>query len=1189
MAETLVHTIQFLEDNPYGTFDAGDVCTIFYDPDDDPNPVLASTVGYHVYKNGVEIFSGDDVFYQGYSYKIETNAEAQICNATTLVQSVRHISHFPYVFSYVEPGYPSCAVSPETCDLLIVGAPLVRSASGETEADGEITIIAQSTYPRQFKLNAPFIYDDGTAQSTGHFPGLLPGTYRIYVRDSKNCSTDVIVNVPFNDTYSPIYRLEYIDYTGGQSRIDVVKRDYSGAVTEVNGGGDLPFERSLRGEGSLNKFEPILATQATLRLISESNYQFQTLYNNNPEEFRIHFSKFTSESHDGFTPAVLPALTAWTNIAADGLNWNPATQEVNFSGAGLDGESDLYHTDYTFETGRTYNFSYSFTGRNIFGGTGAGGIMTLMVVNSSYESLLEKTVSIPYENPQNISGTFEFVAPVNAAGIAIHARVIPSAASYFVKVDSFVNNTASIPGDSGGFELKGVYKVLPQQYAEMYKAPPYYVDIVATDGLPGLKDYVFLQDDGQRFNRTIRQIELIAYILRKTKLTLNIRVACNLYATDMNQEDTDDPLDQAYVDTDVYYLSEDDPSLEYVLKAILEPYGASILQEDGRWNIVRIEEKRAEYDYREFDSNGAFITNGSYDPVIDVKSPSEDNRMVWVDRDQNMELRPGYGKIMVHYKLGLKPNILENGDFRLKSVYDSGTGTYSYAIDKFGFQIVNAGYPLNESFERIDEDNIALVLKSSQFATTGEAYILSDTYNIKMGIQNQLRIKLRFKLPKPPVSVPYQKVRMRVQYGSYYLKANGLWTTDVNELSFFNDKYDEYIENEILAESPDNGASDGYDFKVQVYQSYVYHAEYDDFNSLTAVDAESLPSGTKTQIVSDELNKDINTIYYYELQESEDASFITTISDRGNHNASGDTFPSSGGSGTAGAIVRGDYWTISAAGTLTINGYIYDLNVGDKLIAITPGPGTNGDNWRVNFAPEILLPQNFIFGTNTKQWIFKGKANVSNTQQHAFYIDSIKVQFLSNGVSPVDTIVREIKAESRNTQTLEKEIIHGSYSAVVVTNTLQELGIDRFSRFANTTSSIVTSNVLSADLIYAGYLRDSEGNGFETWTRDGVAESTSLHAILLQSYAAQYKRSWRKITGSLYSDDRYFTFLDVLREVGDGNRLYLPIALTIDDKRNKYNGEFLELIDITTGAGSDGSGTAPFSSGFTTGFGSAYN
>jgi hypothetical protein len=38
--------------------------------------------------------------------------------------------------------------------------------------------------------------------------------------------------------------------------------------------------------------------------------------------------------------------------------------------------------------------------------------------------------------------------------------------------------------------------------------------------------------------------------------------------------------------------------------------------------------------------------------------------------------------------------------------------------------------------------------------------------------------------------------------------------------------------------------------------------------------------------------------------------------DRGNHDASGNAFPSSGGSGTGGAILKGDIWTVDVAGTL---------------------------------------------------------------------------------------------------------------------------------------------------------------------------------------------------------------------------------------------------------------------------------
>jgi hypothetical protein len=65
--------------------------------------------------------------------------------------------------------------------------------------------------------------------------------------------------------------------------------------------------------------------------------------------------------------------------------------------------------------------------------------------------------------------------------------------------------------------------------------------------------------------------------------------------------------------------------------------------------------------------------------------------------------------------------------------------------------------------------------------------------------------------------------------------------------------------------------------------------------------------------------------------------------DRGNHDASGNTWPSSGGSGTAGAILKGDVWTISVAGTL--GGEAVD--VGDTVRAKVDAPGTTAGNWAI--------------------------------------------------------------------------------------------------------------------------------------------------------------------------------------------------------------------------------------------------
>lgn len=63
--------------------------------------------------------------------------------------------------------------------------------------------------------------------------------------------------------------------------------------------------------------------------------------------------------------------------------------------------------------------------------------------------------------------------------------------------------------------------------------------------------------------------------------------------------------------------------------------------------------------------------------------------------------------------------------------------------------------------------------------------------------------------------------------------------------------------------------------------------------------------------------------------------------DRGSYNASGNTYPASGGSGTAGAILKGDIWTISVAGTLGGN----QTDIGQTLRALIDAPGQTPANW----------------------------------------------------------------------------------------------------------------------------------------------------------------------------------------------------------------------------------------------------
>jgi hypothetical protein len=65
-------------------------------------------------------------------------------------------------------------------------------------------------------------------------------------------------------------------------------------------------------------------------------------------------------------------------------------------------------------------------------------------------------------------------------------------------------------------------------------------------------------------------------------------------------------------------------------------------------------------------------------------------------------------------------------------------------------------------------------------------------------------------------------------------------------------------------------------------------------------------------------------------------------------------FPTSGGSGTAGAIRKGDIWTISVAGLVgTIQ-----VKVGDTLRALAAAPGTTQSNWAYGAVELGYVPEN---------------------------------------------------------------------------------------------------------------------------------------------------------------------------------------------------------------------------------------
>lgn len=923
---TLIYRYEFIQNNPAGTFVAGDVLEIYVDEDaivENTNPWFIETTGITAFKNDVEIFSGPFISTSPDIVSIEI-LNPKFCKDTFLVNFGGYVI-WPYANYSTIPDSQECAVNPVSCDLIVVANPDVTSPSTEGAADGEITITATSSNAIEYKLNSDFFYGQG--QSSGTFTGLTVGNYRIYVRDSKNCAANVYVELKFIGDYGAKYRLEYYDFTGAQTTLDICERSYAGAVSDYCGS-DNPVEIQMRGEGESNKFLPLIPVQINLGIISETEQQYIDLYTNDPDKYRIKYYK------DG--------------------------------------------------------------------------------------------------------------------------------------------------------NLKLVNKLLPFVYSEDYGAAPYQINVSGYDGLADLSNIYLVQDDGLRMYGEIKLIKLIALCLKYTRLGLDIRVACNMYALGMNSASYDDPLDQAYCDVEAFYLAEQNTTVGFVLESILKPFGARLVQWGGYWNIVRVEEMGASYDYREFDTNGDYVTNGTFNPVLDLDYPGlGDCHFTGIP---NMELQNGYGKISVNYSLGAKSNFLDNGDFRLVSRYSPEVNRYFPVINIDGWVLNSPDQSISQTHEIIDDNNVALVLyaNGTDITNIGTTYIKTKAYNLVMGPANQIIIKVRYKLFLGPADqLPYIKVRLKVQYGSLYLQGDGTWTSTATILSFFATQAGEYIESEIKASQPSSGTPlDGMDFYVSLYMAYPYYADYTTLADLRAVTTTTLPIGYKTEVRKlNNLAVPVLTMYYYELTETTEAE--------------------------------------------------------------------SGD--------DIVEPGDYNVSTNPVKWILKQTGYINTTLTYPFAIDYVNCGFLTNGTEPAKNILKSVIGESRNKLQFEESLILGSSGINITTESGVFFDYSKllWPSASMSWNSIITS-VVSHELVYTGYLRNSSGTAWNLWTRDGFSESQSLHEIWLKMAAAQYSRTWRMLRASVISQTINVTPLNSFAEVNDSNRIYVPMSMTINDRKNIASCELVE-------------------------------
>ena len=126
------------------------------------------------------------------------------------------------------------------------------------------------------------------------------------------------------------------------------------------------------------------------------------------------------------------------------------------------------------------------------------------------------------------------------------------------------------------------------------------------------------------------------------------------------------------------------------------------------------------------------------------------------------------------------------------------------------------------------------------------------------------------------------------------------------------------------------------------------------------------------------------------------AATVGLLDDRGNYDASTNLFPSSGGSGSAGAVLKGDLWTVSVAGTL---GGVA-VTVGDVVRALTDSPAQISTNWAI--------------GENNFGYVAENSANKSTVTtlgtSNTLYPSQNAVKVYADTKQPLDAGLTSISA-----------------------------------------------------------------------------------------------------------------------------------------------------------------------------------
>lgn len=211
--------------------------------------------------------------------------------------------------------------------------------------------------------------------------------------------------------------------------------------------------------------------------------------------------------------------------------------------------------------------------------------------------------------------------------------------------------------------------ILPDQYQEQYKGPPYVNEFIAADQLGYLRTLAWDQE-----TEIVSYLDLLDIILGATGLEIDLYEALNVYENDHNSTTADSPLDQTYLNANVY----EGHTYYEALFDILQNFTAIIKQDRGKWFIYRPTKAIASFQRRlwTWSAGYSYDSTALYDPIVSTTSATPETAkadLVRISAQATMFINQAWRNYTINQSLRKKLTVVRNGFF---TAWTSGSPDY---------------------------------------------------------------------------------------------------------------------------------------------------------------------------------------------------------------------------------------------------------------------------------------------------------------------------------------------------------------------------------------------------------------------------------------------------------------------------------------------------------------------------------